>query len=743
MKKILLTMLSLVMVVVAYAGTYTLTTNSSASTWTGNENGYTTTIDGWTVTYEKFNSTSNCVSPSNDHIRVYKNAKLTIIPPASIVDPIVKVVLNCTDTKYSVSPTTANGTVSASGTVVTWEGSANQVVLDATGSQLRIKTIEITTAASDAVLPPTITPAGGEYVVGDEVEVTITGFAGQDFYYAINSDDMGDAEEYTDPLKVTSNTTIYAWASDGSEISEAASATFNFTAPITSVEAFYNLSKDNAVKFIRPVTVVYQNGSNLVVKDETASMLVYGSVGQTYKNGDVIEAGIRGKVGEYGGNKQFVPTSSTFAAGEAGVAVAPTVKTVEELKDCAFLEYVKLEGVYFTLDEGKNKNYTVSDGTNAFAAYNQFGITIEGLAEGVTYNVEGFMSSYNDKAQLQPISVTVADASGITGVSSVNEAFGSALPTTWTSLTTKGDVDWYAGSYSSNYYAAMSAYKATEVPVEAWFITPALNVKDAEKKTISFKTRVNGYGSTDTEFKVYVLDNADLAKATKTELSVTLAVAPAEGYSEWVESGDIDLSTYGDVVYVAFYYAAPATASATWCVDDFAFNYVPENLGTKEAPITVAEAMAAYVDGEKKAAWVTGYIVGSLIGSTTDNPVFTTEGAAASNLIIADAADCKDVALCMPVQLPSGTIRTALNLVDNPANLGAKVTLKCNIEKYFSVAGLKSPSEYVLETSAIEEIGADENAPVEYYNLQGVKVANPENGIFIKKQGGKATKVVL
>lgn len=37
---------------------------------------------------------------------------------------------------------------------------------------------------------------------------------------------------------------------------------------------------------------------------------------------------------------------------------------------------------------------------------------------------------------------------------------------------------------------------------------------------------------------------------------------------------------------------------------------------------------------------------------------------------------------------------------------------------------------------------ADENAPVEYYNLQGVKVEKPENGIFIKKQGAKATKIV-
>lgn len=36
----------------------------------------------------------------------------------------------------------------------------------------------------------------------------------------------------------------------------------------------------------------------------------------------------------------------------------------------------------------------------------------------------------------------------------------------------------------------------------------------------------------------------------------------------------------------------------------------------------------------------------------------------------------------------------------------------------------------------------NDNAPVEYFNLQGVRVANPENGIFIRRQGSKVTKVV-
>lgn len=43
----------------------------------------------------------------------------------------------------------------------------------------------------------------------------------------------------------------------------------------------------------------------------------------------------------------------------------------------------------------------------------------------------------------------------------------------------------------------------------------------------------------------------------------------------------------------------------------------------------------------------------------------------------------------------------------------------------------------------VEDINADENEPVEFYNLQGVKVANPSNGIFIRRQGKEVKKVVV
>ena len=47
------------------------------------------------------------------------------------------------------------------------------------------------------------------------------------------------------------------------------------------------------------------------------------------------------------------------------------------------------------------------------------------------------------------------------------------------------------------------------------------------------------------------------------------------------------------------------------------------------------------------------------------------------------------------------------------------------------------------DSSSVDEIGAADNAPAVYYNLQGVEVANPENGIFIRRQGNKVTKVAL
>ncbi len=159
------------------------------------------------------------------------------------------------------------------------------------------------------------------------------------------------------------------------------------------------------------------------------------------------------------------------------------------------------------------------------------------------------------------------------GVTTLNENFeGKAIPSDWINLQVQGDKAWYTPSFDNNYYAAMTGYRGT-APFESWLITPALDIKKAAKKTLSFRTQVNGYGSTTTKFEVYVLSTSDPTTATKVKLNPTLATAVASGYSSWAESGAIDLSAFDGTYYIGFLYSATTDANyATWCLDDVKFN---------------------------------------------------------------------------------------------------------------------------------------------------------------------------
>lgn len=69
---------------------------------------------------------------------------------------------------------------------------------------------------------------------------------------------------------------------------------------------------------------------------------------------------------------------------------------------------------------------------------------------------------------------------------------------------------------------------------------------------------------------------------------------------------------------------------------------------------------------------------------------------------------------------------------------------KANLNIYGASMGWIGDRVYIMRSvSGVTEIDADDNASVEYYNLQGVRVENPSNGIFIRKQGSKVTKVYI
>lgn len=109
--------------------------------------GFSFTKDGVKYGYYKSSSTSTMVAPSNDHIRVYKNAVLEIVPPAG--KTITSVVMNtvhhadkCYNMKVLGSATEAVADIKAF--TISWSGNSDKFVAQAVHGQVRITGITVT-----------------------------------------------------------------------------------------------------------------------------------------------------------------------------------------------------------------------------------------------------------------------------------------------------------------------------------------------------------------------------------------------------------------------------------------------------------------------------------------------------------------------------------------------------------------------------------------------------------------------
>ena len=65
--------------------------------------------------------------------------------------------------------------------------------------------------------------------------------------------------------------------------------------------------------------------------------------------------------------------------------------------------------------------------------------------------------------------------------------------------------------------------------------------------------------------------------------------------------------------------------------------------------------------------------------------------------------------------------------------------------KASSWLNLGSPIYFVIDSSGVDGIGVEENEEkTEYYNLQGVKITDPQPGqVLIRRIGAKTDKVIV
>ena len=185
------------------------------------------------------------------------------------------------------------------------------------------------------------------------------------------------------------------------------------------------------------------------------------------------------------------------------------------------------------------------------------------------------------------------------------------------------------------------------------------------------------------------------------------------------ESGVITVNGYGMAEITA-----EVAESETYLASKATFKlYVIEGDGTLQNAYTVADVLYFYGKVTDK-VWVKGTICGSL--SKTNE--LTTDPAAvqASNLAIGTAETF------LPVQLSSKTApRENLNLLDNPEMLGQTVWVYGNIEKYFSMPGVKSVTDFSLDGVTGIDAVETTTAAKGIYLLDGRRVQQPVKGINI------------
>ena len=139
-----------------------------------------------------------------------------------------------------------------------------------------------------------------------------------------------------------------------------------------------------------------------------------------------------------------------------------------------------------------------------------------------------------------------------------------------------------------------------------------------------------------------------------------------------------------------------------------------EGDGSENNPYNVSAAMANQNNAQ---AWVKGYIVGQVAGSSIgeesqfDAP-FTgavyddgTVATAGTNILIAATATENNPSACFVVQLPKGAVRDALELLAHPENDGKEVAVYGKLTKYFGVAGMKETAAAKLDGKLVGEGG--------------------------------------
>lgn len=476
---------------------------------------------------------------------------------------------------------------------------------------------------------------------------------------------------------------------------------------VANIAAFKAGKDENATyEFTSPVTAIYQNGKNLYAQDATGYLLIFGQIDQKYEKGDVIPAGFTGKYAVYHEGIQLASPAG-FAASTAKGEVSPVETTLEEIGTDMINDYVKVEGV--TIASG----IISQDGTE-LVLYDSFKIN---PADGENLTVFGFVSWYSNKLQIVPLEVTTAGGEVIEKVTNpvFTPAAGAIFAGTGVTLacTTEGAAIHYT-------------IDGTEPTAESALYTEPIVINEATTvKAIAVKDGMEASSVVTAEYTIFTYEPSGfLGEFNTFNLAQT----------------NTKYGTYRN--------------ATGWVAENCAIvggNDADKNENPKFAFISNdPKTLAPVLNGKTSATGkLTSPVLENGIKDLTFNyglPFSDTKISLTVNIYDEDGTTLVKTAKVAPETVAKQTAYD-FNLAD--INHTGKFVIEIVNDCPSNADSNKDRTAvwnltWTAYSSAIDAVEAAEaDAPVEFFNLQGVRVAAPANGIFIRRQGTKVEKVVI
>ena len=297
---------------------------------------------------------------------------------------------------------------------------------------------------TEELVAPTIDGVTNGETYYEEKTITITCLTeGAEILYTVKKDGEELATDIaTSPIELKySESGVYeieAMSSKGEETSEAVTVSFTIKSisSITSVADFIEIGKsvgDEVVLQLNcPLTVTYKNARSIYAIDAEGSAIqifnynnIDEAIGQTYKAGDVIPAGIQGNLEIYNGDTPEItnPVAASFQPATETAEVSPIEKSEISLADVN--QYVVVRKVTIAKAASTN-NYTLTNGAGTkFAAYQNSKMFFNGevpVGDGKEYDVTGIVSTFYGNVQITITGIELSVGAGVEGVEAADAA---------------------------------------------------------------------------------------------------------------------------------------------------------------------------------------------------------------------------------------------------------------------------------------------------------------------------------